>query len=1415
MSQYHWKNPHRIHMLAINSWKQSLSDYDENSARSTIKNQIEDKTLVYQGGGANSIVPGLEESIKSRAALLTEINCCRQIRAFPTRPEITDLIPRNDIADQEFQAETISLPLLRKLKKQKLSRISNASLDQGQQDQGYQLEKDATHSNVELESDSSREYTDVIKVNVAVYSKLEAAIESLREKLEILQPEGSRPSDIAAKLVHSSLLPKIGGSSTTTEELRNPAGNMENEMVLSQDVASQRSIFIWDEIRTIIESSISSTVDLRTLAEKSISELGIENLEDGVLHRLCTNEIFTSDRRDEEKHSIDVESAMSDESEVSPFPYQIIQPLCRVLFCQKALGIKSTPSRLFLDAVLHAGKRHGRAVVDNVLLPLLHDRVGFSKLTSELIQKVMKEQSSASMVHFLSCAFEPVAIGELANGSTILNSLPVLFYSEIYLATIQTLLGYNNVPAPLPTRLWARLNVILNILWEKVSSVVISITSSATSNQIISRVGINSLKDAIDTKNEITWILRMFCPPQVIDVLVQSAGSGRIHDENMTTSGIDYLNQTKHVRLSSSKLVQLLMIWTMRQGPKMSTAVINVKPWLNFAATTVGRDKLYRGVQYFSRFLAWYLYRMGSTKETVQRFDNLKKALALSRKLMRIGKPIEHVESAVKATSIKDEVSRSLTIGKQLSYAGYLTFDALLFFDGSGAYKFKNIKRYGELANKFWLAGIIFGFLTGLYKTRQIQIRQGRLENHSKGESSSVRSDLKILSREQHEVNKQLVQDALDMFIPATGLGYVNLDDGAVGLIGTITSIMGGQAQWEKYILKDTLRVSGCNNPTVEVLNSDIPYGRTESRTPTTRTRRKTGESVNRPNNGQGKPSSSAPSTPRPIPKSNKKTLQPSSMSSSYTFDDSTDNPFLPSTPPAFTPSMERTGFTKPDSSKPDSSKPVSSSFTEAPKNTPAARPITPNTPPIMEEKPSNFSFARSRDGSVSSMSGMAKPRHEDMILPAVARRIKEQGLLEHDVVAYSDDYHAPLYKIPTSSSHVNNPFAGYDRAKAASSASLGQTKSPLSTPKADTNTDQRPQTASPILSPSPIIPDTQSSPSRSERSNKKQDVNTVPENQTEQQTPPTDTTPKTPQATTPERPRRTRRNTNRETQQDHAVQIDEPRPQRQRRPTLPENLDYNYNASNTKQYVDTSSPKQYYDQESSLKQDKRSGRRDQLQQNTTMDHYNTHEEYRMHEMSNSGYDHRQDDFSQMGNGNRRYEPQTQEQGQYRNDNHHLNDRNDHHNHHGGNDYNWTDGNTQSNQAHQYNSSRYGARPGHNNTQQYNNNAQEAGYNSRSEGQQAGFNPQKNNYYSQQGGSNTQAGHNNSYGSEYNNQKNHESQNGAINPPNSYYNGFNDDSSRPEAVHVNMPDAVSGAKVDANDHKDNSKKKKGVCCVIM
>lgn len=135
-------------------------------------------------------------------------------------------------------------------------------------------------------------------------------------------------------------------------------------------------------------------------------------------------------------------------------------------------------------------------------------------------------------------------------------------------------------------------------------------------------------------------------------------------------------------------------------------------------ARAVGRDKLYRAVQYYARFLAYYCLRKGYSKETVARLQALKSTLGLSRKrecslslppkrlvakpppprglssssrpvyepsltnattVMRIGKPVEHLQAAVKGLDLTDPVLKFTTIGRQLGYAGYLVNDTLVW----------------------------------------------------------------------------------------------------------------------------------------------------------------------------------------------------------------------------------------------------------------------------------------------------------------------------------------------------------------------------------------------------------------------------------------------------------------------------------------------------------------------------------------------------------------------------------------------------------------------------------------------------------------------------------------------------------------------------------------------------------------
>src|SRR5690348_7151056 len=106
-----------------------------------------------------------------------------------------------------------------------------------------------------------------------------------------------------------------------------------------------------------------------------------------------------------------------------------------------------------------------------------------------------------------------------------------------------------------------------------------------------------------------------------------------------------------------------------------------VAHYLKFVATTVGRDKLLRTLQYFSRFYAWYLYRTNATPAAIKPFEAIKKQFGLARKALRLGKNIEHFKAAKVAADRKgsDPVLQYTAVGRQLGYGMYLTLDAATY----------------------------------------------------------------------------------------------------------------------------------------------------------------------------------------------------------------------------------------------------------------------------------------------------------------------------------------------------------------------------------------------------------------------------------------------------------------------------------------------------------------------------------------------------------------------------------------------------------------------------------------------------------------------------------------------------------------------------------------------------------------
>lgn len=121
-------------------------------------------------------------------------------------------------------------------------------------------------------------------------------------------------------------------------------------------------------------------------------------------------------------------------------------------------------------------------------------------------------------------------------------------------------------------------------------------------------------------------------------------------------------------------------------------------------------------------------------------------------------------------------------------------------------------KRLQQEAYRAWFAGLTCSAIAGLYTLWQLRLRE---QNIDKKEGEGVVESKKIMksvpnhypsglidadsvNRERTTTNLQLISDLCDLTIPGTALGYANLDDGIVGLAGTVSSLIGVWSTWKK-----------------------------------------------------------------------------------------------------------------------------------------------------------------------------------------------------------------------------------------------------------------------------------------------------------------------------------------------------------------------------------------------------------------------------------------------------------------------------------------------------------------------------------------------------------------------------------------------------------------------------------------
>lgn len=194
---------------------------------------------------------------------------------------------------------------------------------------------------------------------------------------------------------------------------------------------------------------------------------------------------------------------------------------------------------------------------------------------------------------------------------------------------------------------------------------------------------------------------------------------------------------------------------------------------------TVGRDKLIRLLQYGSRFYWYHAQNAHSTRYSAEILRSLEFTFSSFRKLLRFGRCVDSLYSAVKLMKYPNSSIRAILIMTKVTNALYLLVDHFIWMSRVGVLRI-NLEKWNRIGNKYWLITIILNLVRDIYEIVKIL----------KYDKNALKHWMFYL-KYHREVVIDTFKNGCDLFIPLTALGVTRCSPGTVGLLGMITSLIG------------------------------------------------------------------------------------------------------------------------------------------------------------------------------------------------------------------------------------------------------------------------------------------------------------------------------------------------------------------------------------------------------------------------------------------------------------------------------------------------------------------------------------------------------------------------------------------------------------------------------------------------
>ncbi|KAG8187484.1 hypothetical protein JTE90_009550 [Oedothorax gibbosus] len=212
-----------------------------------------------------------------------------------------------------------------------------------------------------------------------------------------------------------------------------------------------------------------------------------------------------------------------------------------------------------------------------------------------------------------------------------------------------------------------------------------------------------------------------------------------------------------------------------------------------------GRDKLFRLVQYSSKFLWATLETRGKDKDVIDKLKELETILSTGRKLYRFGRGFDTMYAALSSLHLADLTLRYTVTFSKINMALYLFADHIIWLGRVGLIKVDK-QKWTTLSYKLWLYYLVMNLTRDVYEISRImnKLSIGGLNHELHGRkpqpSNTIFGRLNLLRRAlllHKDVVVDTVKNGCDVCLPLSQLGYLPISPRTVGLLGAVSSIAG------------------------------------------------------------------------------------------------------------------------------------------------------------------------------------------------------------------------------------------------------------------------------------------------------------------------------------------------------------------------------------------------------------------------------------------------------------------------------------------------------------------------------------------------------------------------------------------------------------------------------------------------